>query len=149
MSERTAGTILAIAVRTAEDGPMKEIPRTVANEDGGLEEDLAVSADRGVTFIANGQWKQVVSELGAELPWHTRRANILVESEGLANLIGKSVQIGEVRLQINAETRPCALMDKLHNGLKNALVPDCRAGVYGRVVIGGEIKVGDSLVVCG
>lgn len=147
MHETAVGRIRAIAVRTAEDGPMKEIARTVALVDGGLEGDIAVSADRGVTFIASGQWKQVVAELGTELPWHTRRANILVECDGLGDLIGKTVRIGDVRVHVNAETKPCGLMDKLHDGLKTALVPDCRAGVYGRVVAGGEIRVGDHLIV--
>ena len=68
MPETAAGKVLAIAVRTAENGPMKEVARAVAIADGGLEGDIAVSAERGVTFIAAGQWKQVVAELGADLP---------------------------------------------------------------------------------
>ncbi len=147
MPETAAGKILAIAVRTAENGPMKEVARAVAIADGGLEGDIAVSAERGVTFIAAGQWKQVVAELGADLPWHTRRANILVEGNGLGDLIGKTLKIGDVRVEVKAETRPCGLMDKLHDGLRKALVPDCRGGVYGRVAAGGEVKVGDCLIV--
>ena len=85
----------------------------------------------------------IVRELGVELPWHTRRANLLVDGIRLADLIGQCTRVGEVELTINAETKPCGYMDELHPGLKDALSPDCRAGVYGRVTKAGEVKVGD------
>ena len=50
-------------------------------------------------------------------------------------------------MQIGAETQPCELMDRLHAGLWDALKPNCRAGVYGKVLTGGEFKVGDRVEV--
>ena len=86
-------------------------------------------------------------ELGVELPWQTRRANLLVS--GLSfneTMVGEVIQIGEVRLQITRQTDPCALMDKLHNGLKNALTPEWRGGVCCKVLQAGTVMIGASII---
>lgn len=145
MTQQPIGKVLSIAVRTVQGGAMKEVPHASACVDGGLEGDIAVSASRGITFISAEQWRQVTGELGADLAWHMRRANVLVETASLGQFIGKSVRVGEVELKITDETRPCALMDQLHQGLRAALVPDCRGGVHGRVLRAGRIRVGDML----
>jgi hypothetical protein len=36
-------------------------------------------------------------------------------------------------------------MDQQHQGLKEALKPDCRAGVHGQVISGGTVHVGDAV----
>jgi MOSC domain-containing protein YiiM len=84
--------------------------------DAGLVGDVEPSAHRGVTFIASQQWEIVQRELGAELPWHTRRANVLVDAASLKHLIGRTIRVGELEVAIGAETRPCGLMDELHQG---------------------------------
>ena len=146
MSERVVGAIGGIAIRTAEGGPMREIDRAVAVENGGLHGDIDMSPDRGVTFISAAQWREVTAELKAELPWHTRRANVLVECAGLGDLIGRTVQLGDVQVAVLAETKPGGIMDRLHPGLRKSLVPDCRGGVYGRVLTGGTFQTGDRLL---
>ena len=149
MAKSSIGRVLAIALRCRDKGKMNEVSEAAAEEGGGLVGDLTVQPQRGVTLIAAGQWAEVQKELDADLPWYTRRANVLVDAERLGHLIGKEVSIGEVRLKIEGETRPCDLMDRLHNGLKEALKPDCRGGVHGRVVQAGTIRVGDAISFCG
>ena len=74
----------------------------------------------------------------------TRRANLLLDGVVFsAQDVGKSVRIGEVILKITQETKPCSLMDELHQGLRNALTPDWRGGVCCKVVEAGSIQVGD------
>lgn len=146
MSESPEGRIVSIAVKTARGGPMREIEEAEAVVDGGITADLRVSAKRGITLLARDRWEDALQDLGAELPWHTRRANVLVDGLDLAALIGKRVRIGEVELQIGGETTPCSMMDKMYRGLKAALLPDCRAGVYGRVLQAGHFRVGDRVV---
>jgi MOSC domain-containing protein YiiM len=146
------GRVVDLAVRTRRPevkvGPMQRVERVTAEVGAGLREDVVCTDPRrGLTLISAAQWAEVVRELAAELPWHTRRANVLIDAPDLSPLIGKTVRLGAVRLKVHDETRPCSLMDRLHQGLRAVLKPDCRAGVHGEVLIGGEIRVGDELVV--
>jgi len=147
MTDQPVGKIVAIAVRTAKEGPMQELTKATARAGRGIKGDLRAWTHRGVTLISSEDWQQVTSELGIALPWHTRRANVLVTGLTMADLIRRTVRFGEVTLEVRAETLPCELMDRLHAGLWNALKPNCRAGVYGKVLTGGEFKVGDSVEV--
>jgi MOSC domain-containing protein YiiM len=139
------GRVLAIAVRTRRGGPMREVPQTAARPDAGLDGDLPAGRDRGLTLIAREDWQAAIRELGADLPWHTRRANLLVEGLSMRALVGRRLRIGPVELAIVGETEPCQVMDDQHAGLRRALVPGCRGGVHGRVVRGGLIAVGDAV----
>jgi MOSC domain-containing protein YiiM len=139
--------VLAIAVRTGPRAAMKEITEATAAKDGGLSGDLASKPDRGITFLAGRQWNAVMRELGADLPWHTRRANVLIDADALGHLIGRTIRIGDVTVLVRKETRPCDLMDTFQPGLQAALRPDGRAGVHGRVLSGGSFRVGDEVFV--
>lgn len=122
---------------------MQEVREASASVDGGLFGDVKSSIERGITLLSAGQWQDVSRELKAELPWHTRRANVLVDSGGLAHLIGQTIRLGDLEVEVLAETKPCGYMDKLFPGLRAALKPECRAGVYGRIRRGGMLRVGD------
>ncbi len=135
--------VLAIAVRPVKEGPMREVDRVELSPESGVAGDHGHSARRGVTFLSAKQWETVTRELGVNLPWHTRRANVLLEADTLAPLIGRTIRIGRVCVEILGETDPCAKMDRQYAGLREALVRECRGGVYGRVLVGGEIGVGD------
>ncbi len=149
MESDVVGAVLGIALRYQDKGKMREVTEVSGVENGGLEGDLASRPDRGVTLIASKQWKQAIKELGVDLPWYTRRANILIDSDGLGGLIGKRIRIGEIELKVNDETRPCELMDRLEPGLKDVLKPDCRGGVNGRIVKAGRVRVGDEVRIIG
>jgi hypothetical protein len=113
MAESTVGRVLAIAVRGPKTGPMRELERVALHAEGGLAGDAPATSVRGITLLASRQWRQVQEELGVELPWHTRRANVLIEADSLAHLMKKSVRLGPVPVRIHAETKPCGLMDEL------------------------------------
>lgn len=148
MSDKSEGSVAAIAVRSPKVGPMIELREARAVADCGLEGDVPSNPQRGVSFLSLGQWRRVVDELNAaQLPWHTRRANILIDADSLAGWIGRTVRVGDVEVAIAAETRPCELMDRFLPGLRSALASDCRGGVHGRVVRGGTIRVGDVVTV--
>ncbi len=148
MSEDLAGKVLGLALRSSRRGPMELVEKVTATENGGIEPNHEVKPHRGITFISSEQWAEVQQELNEpELPWHTRRANVLVEGLVMADLIGKTVHVGDVVVDIKKETEPCGLMDELHNGLRKILEPACRGGVHGQVVQGGNIAVGDTISV--
>lgn len=140
------GKVSAIAIRTAKLGPMREIESANVVAGGGIDGDLPVRPERGVTLISKEQWAEVTGELGADLPWHTRRANVLIDGLRLSSLVGKRIRIGEVELAVHGETKGCAVMDALFEGLRAALKPEMRAGVHCEVIRGGRFAVGDRVV---
>ena len=146
MPHRVVGTIESIAVRSRKNGPMEELPQAEAHAGGGIEGDRPAAPDRSITLLSADQWKQVMQELDRDLPWHVRRANILVSGPGLERLIGHEIQLGSVRVAVKGETEPCELMEQLCPGLRAALTPECRGGVLGRITQSGTMVIGDEIV---
>ena len=137
------GKVLAIALRSVHRGPMFEVPEAQAYADDCLKGDHGSSTKRGLTMLASVQWRQAMAELGADLPWHTRRANVLIDADTLEPLIGRTIRVGRIGVRVHAETKPCGEMDRMLPGLTAALTPDCRAGVYGQILNNGVIRVAD------
>ena len=122
---------------------MVRVATSEASDGGSLGGDHGTSRRRGITFLASGAWNDACTDLGTKLPWHARRANVLLEADGLEHLIGGRVHVGELLLQIHRETTPCGRMDEIVPGLCRVLRDDCRGGVYGEVLRGGSLRVGD------
>jgi MOSC domain-containing protein YiiM len=90
--------------------------------------------------------KEVFDRIREELPDvepHMRRANVMVSGVRLKESRDRILHLGGVRIHIHGETRPCERMDAQVTGLTAALDPDWNGGVYGVVLDGGEIRVGD------
>ncbi len=138
------GKVVAIALKTAHGAPLIEVQSVQVSEEG-LEGNVHQRAERRVTFLSKEQWAEVEQELDTPLSWTIRRANILVEGLDLAATLGKSLQLGDVRVHINGETEPCGQMEAAQTGLRDALKPECRGGVYGNVVGAGPIRTGDTI----
>jgi MOSC domain-containing protein YiiM len=105
---------------------------------------------RQVSIIEAESWAAAMEDLGIaehdRLPWHARRANLLVAGLRLPREAGTVIAIGaSLRIEVTVETEPCERMDTLLPGLKAALMPDWRGGVCGRVLTDGEIAVGDEV----
>lgn len=139
------GLVQAIALRTGRGTPMEDVTEAVAIEGAGLDGNVEAPAHRGITFISSVQWDQAQGEIQGGKPWQTRRANVLVDRPKLGDLIGKTIVVGESKVKIEGETEPCGKMERAQTGLRAALTPECRGGVYGRVLQGGAIRVGDTI----
>ncbi len=85
--------------------------------------------------------------LDMTLPWTTRRANLFVEGVARPQQIGGCITIGDVVLEVMQETDPCQIMERAQAGLYDALKPAWRGGVCCRVVRGGEIALGDAVII--
>ena len=72
-----------------------------------------------------------------------RRANLLVAGVDLAGTIGRVLRIGDLRLEITGETKPCHQMDDAVDGLRAALEPDWRGGAHGVVLSDATVRMGD------
>ena len=115
----------------------------------GLDVETRGGGVRQVTLLSVEAWDDVCAELGAELPWHTRRANLFIGGIDLAATVGCVVTIGEARLRIHGESKPCNVMDQQHQGLRAALRPHGRGGVFAEVLTGGTIRIDDVVVIDG
>jgi MOSC domain-containing protein YiiM len=141
------GIVAAIYLYPYRKSKVVEVASVEATVGEGLKGDQKRSERRQVTLISLEAWKKATAELGVELPPYTRRANILVSGFDLGSTIGKQVKVGEVILQINGETTPCQLMNEFKPGLQAALAPEVRAGVFGSILLGGNISAGDIVTV--
>ena len=139
------GTLQGIAVRDASRAPMQEREQAEVTVEGGITGDYRGSGLRQVTFLSAAQWRETMQELGADLPWHTRRANLLIDGLDLPDAVGQQIRIGDCLFTIYGETEPCQRMEELQPGLQNTLGPDLRAGVWGKVVEGGTLRVGQAV----
>ncbi|MCS6863111.1 MAG: MOSC domain-containing protein [Abditibacteriales bacterium] len=139
------GKVVSIYLYPQRGAEPVEVNDAVAIVGKGLDGDQPRAFKRQVTLLSLEAWQQATAELGADLPPCTRRANIVLSGVDLSTTIGKSIRIGEMRLQVHGETMPCATMDAAKQGLKDALTPNMRAGVYGAVLEGGRVAVGDSV----
>jgi MOSC domain-containing protein YiiM len=59
--------------------------------------------------------------------------------------LGQKLRIGEAEILIHGELVPCYRMDEQQDGLQQQLVPDWRGGIYGEVLHGGKIEIGQDL----
>lgn len=144
------GSLVGIARRDKKRGPMQGLDGAEISTETGVANDFrGKPGDRQVTVISAGVWRQVCTELGTEIPWTTRRANLLVEGLELPKQAGGEIRIGDVRLRIMGETDPCSRMEEQCAGLKAALQPDWRGGVFCRVLQSGAVKLGDAVVLTG
>jgi MOSC domain-containing protein YiiM len=105
------------------------------------------NADQGgrrqVTIIEQAVWDRLREEVDARIEPVMRRANVLVSGVALRETRGRVLQLGHVRVRVLGETRPCEQMDAAIAGLRRALEPEWRGGVFGELLDDGEISVGD------
>ena len=148
-----AGVIAGLARHAAPRAVMEVIDRATITPERGVEGDCKGRFKPGgrnrrqVTLIERRDWETATAALGVDLPWSDRRANILVDGIDLPQLPGTMLRIGDVRLVVLVECDPCHRMDALAPGLQQALRDDWRGGVCTRVLTGGEIAVGDAIIV--
>ncbi len=142
------GRVLAIARCLVKRGPMELLPETAISLDKGVEGDpRGHKKGRQVTVMSREAWENACVELGKELDWTTRRANVLVEGVDLAFTKHQKLRIGDVHFTIAMQTQPCFLMDEFESGLRDALKPDWRGGACCTVDKAGTIRVGDEVEV--
>ena len=137
------GHLLAIARAPVKRGPlMPLVEAEIGIADGVAGDARGKRPGRQVTVVFREGWEAACRELGVELPWIARRANLLVEGVPVPRE-GKRLVIGSLVLEVTQETQPCQVMEAAQRGLRAALTPDWRGGVCCRVIAGGTIRVGD------
>ena len=142
------GSLVGIARRQQKRAPMQELESAEISDATGVADDFrGKPGKRQVTVLSADDWRAVCAELEHEIPWTTRRSNLLVDGVELPNSIGGVIEIGDVRLRVTMEVDPCWRMDEQFEGLTDALKPDWRGGVACSVVHGGSVAIGDPVSV--
>ena len=141
----TTGRLDRIWIKRFHRGPMDAVERAVLRAGRGLAGNADQGGRRQVTLVARGTWDRVNEALSDDVDPALRRANVLISGIELARTRGRVLRLGPCRLRINGETRPCERMDEAWPGLRAALDPEWRGGVYAEVLDDGEIAVGDAV----
>lgn len=137
------GSLEAIWVKRVHRGPMDSAPRASLVAGRGIVGNADQGRRRQVTIIEREIWDNLMLQVGGSLPPSARRANLMVSGTELAGTRGRVLRIGECRIRILGETKPCEMVEATHPGLRAAMYPDWRGGAFGEVLDTGEISLGD------
>ena len=140
------GRLAGIARRDAKRAPMETLDAAdITVETGVARDSRGKPGKRQVTLLSADDWALACADAGRQVPWTTRRANLLIEGIDLPREPDRLIAIGDALLETTVEIAPCSRMDEQVPGLKRALEPGWRGGIGCRVVEGGTIRVGDAV----
>jgi MOSC domain-containing protein YiiM len=142
------GKVEWIGLRPASRATLLEVEAVEAQTESGLTGDryAGQNGKRQVTLIQAEHLVATGAILGREPidPQLTRR-NIVVSGINLLSLMDQQFRIGEAILEVTGKCYPCQRMEEnLGSGGYNAMRG--HGGVTARVIKGGQIKLGDEVV---
>ena len=138
-------TLAAIWIKRFKRGPMDRVERAELVAGRGVRGSANQGGRRQITILSEEAWNDALREPGADVDPSARRANVLVRGVDLEKSRGRTLRLGACIVRINGEVTPCERMDEAYQGLRAALRPHWRGGVFAEIVEGGTIAVGDSV----
>lgn len=157
--ESAKGRLEAIWIKRAHKGPMDAVSDAELVEGQGLKGNADQGGRRQVAILSRERWEEATAGLrdgksgeashgesdaaGLAVYPKDRRANLFVSGLDLEDTRGWTLAVGGHRLVIAGETKPCAFMDDICDGLQDALRPRWGGGAYAQVLDSGTISVGD------
>lgn len=139
------GTLEQIWIKRVKRGPMDPVGEATLDEGQGLRGNANRGGKRQVTMLEREVWASHMEATGGDLNPARRRANLLVSGCPLKDTRGRILRIGECRIRIWGETKPCEQMEEALPGLQAVMGPDWGGGAFGEVLSGGTIRVGDAV----
>lgn len=137
------GVVEAIWIKRGKRAPMDAVQEAEMIRGKGLVGNANQGGRRQVSIIDADVWERIMKELNAEIDPAARRANIMVRGLNLANTRKRILLLGECKIKIFTETKPCERMDEVLPGLKAALYDNWGGGASGEVISGGIVRVDD------
>ena len=134
--------VVALHLSRASRTPVETVSRANALEERGIEGDRHArpGSRRSVLLVE----QEVLDQFG--LAPGAISEQVTVRGLDLNGLVfGARLKVGEAVLEVAVPCHPCSRMDEVKPGLKDAL--QGRRGRFARVVRGGALAVGDSIVV--
>ena len=146
-----SGRVEWIGIRPARGEPMTTLDNAMISPGKGLEGDRfngRETSKRQVTLIQKEHLHAIASCLGREaLKPDIFRRNIVVSGLNLLALKGKTFRIGGAVLEYTGLCHPCSKMETaLGPGGYNAMRG--HGGITTRVIEGGKVAIGDSVLAC-
>lgn len=140
------GTVLHVCVSPRKGTAKTPVPRAVLREDHGLEGDAhAGSSHRQVSLLGEADIETLRAK-GLELKPGSFGENLVVTGLDLNELgVGTRMKIGEAELEITQVGRVCHDPCTIYDRADDCVMP--RAGVFARVVHGGEARPGAAIEV--
>ena len=130
-------TVRAILIKAKKGGQSVSLEAVQAVADGFDGDHHTGSSKRRQILLVSGS---VLDELNLE-PGAIYE-NIVVDGmDVMALQEGQKLRLGEVLVEVTIPCEPCARMDHVRYGLRRAL--EDRRGMFVRVVVPGEVRVGD------
>jgi len=133
------GEVVTIWIKRAHRSPLDAVDEAELVAGRGIAGNADQGGWRQVTVIDEAAWQAATAELGVDVDPSLRRANVMVRGVDLENSRGKKLQMGNCIINIRGENLPCKLMKEMQQPLR----PHWRAGVFGEILQGGTIRVGD------
>lgn len=143
MSE--SGQLEAIWLKRARRGPMDPVDQAVAVEGRGLEGGADFDRERHVTLIEREVFDRLAADFDDSVEPVMRRANLMVSGIRLEDTRGRTLAVGDLRIHISGETRPCGRMDEACEGLRGALASHWGGGAHGSAMNDATIALGDEV----
>jgi MOSC domain-containing protein YiiM len=132
-----------IWIKRMHRGPMDPADRARVVAGKGIVGNANQGGKRQVTIVSSKHWGEVTAPLGDTPDPRLRRANLLVSDIDFSEARGQILKIGNVRVRIYGETRPCVQMEEAVPGLKAAMSVPWGGGAFGEILDDGEFSVGD------
>lgn len=139
----SGGKVEALWIKRAVRGPMDAAAEVTLVEDSGVLGSANQGGWRQVTVIEKEVFDRLAETLSPEVDPSMRRANVMTSGIQLEGTRGMILRLGECRIELRGETHPCEQMDEAIPGLRDALRPRCRGGMFGKIIKGGVVRVGD------
>lgn len=137
------GRLEQIWIKRFRRGPMDAVDEAQLEEGLGIAGNANRGGKRQVTLIEQEVWQAHMDRLHGDLDPSSRRANLMISGCALRESRGRVLRIGECRIMIRGETKPCERMDEALAGLRAVMFPEWGGGAFGEVIAGGAIRVGD------
>ena len=144
MTTASSGRVEAMWLKRSHRGPMDAVAEIHVTSGAGIVGGVDRSRRRQITLIEQEVWERLMRDLGGDADPSARRANLMLSGIRLANTRGRVLRVGEARLTIGGELTPCERMDEVLHGLRAAMRPDWRGGVFAQVLGDATIRVGDA-----
>ena len=89
------GTVIGIARRESKRAVMETLESAIISDETGVADDFRGTSNlRQVTLLSAMVWNKVCQEVNRDLPWTTRRANLLIDGLEFLNKKENYLRLG-------------------------------------------------------